>query len=93
MTVLLPWQSLELLVTAHSNAVYTVWLQMCPFYLARDLLPMAQVIFMPYNYLLDQHVSLESWFEAGGAASSQRTVILLQLLAAAMLASCKINSV
>lgn len=31
--------------------------QLCPFFLARDLVKSAHVVFMPYNYLLDHNVS------------------------------------
>jgi hypothetical protein len=30
---------------------------MCPFYYSRRVKEMMDVVFMPYNYLLDRHVS------------------------------------
>lgn len=42
--------------------------RMCPYYLARELKQDADIIFMPYNYLLDAKVKSlwEVWGGGGG---------------------------
>ena len=37
-------------------------LRMCPYYLARELKSHADVIFMPYNYILDMKVSTYMYY-------------------------------
>jgi regulator of telomere elongation helicase 1 len=33
-------------------------ISVCPFYLANNILPQAEIVFLPYNYLLDHHTRL-----------------------------------
>ena len=35
--------------------------RMCPYYLARELKSQADIIFMPYNYILDIKVTGSNW--------------------------------
>ena len=32
---------------------FLVWSQVCPFYLTKHMLPESEIVFVPYNYLID----------------------------------------
>ena len=50
------WPSYYMEEMKSSSSIY----RMCPYYLAKELKSNADVIFMPYNYILDLKIRIES---------------------------------
>lgn len=57
------------------------WCQVCPYYLSRDMTATADVIFMPYNYLVDSSVSVACAAGPAGVSAADLAGLFLITLA------------
>lgn len=64
--------------------------QVCPYFLSRDMANTADLIFMPYNYIVDQQVRRHPTqrLQPGTAAHPVLTFVAVQVLYACLLVPC-----